>query len=196
MKVVRYFALLTLILSAAVLGGCKNEEPAKEGEYDIKGKVVSVADDKTSVTLDHEEIPGLMKAMNGMKYKVESKKVLEGISAGDQVKGRLAVKGGEQFITKLEKTSAGGGSEDSKEEAEIKANLAKLSTEDRKVAEAQKFCPMTDERLGDMGVPIKVMVKDEPVFLCCGMCKKKALDEADTTLGKVNELKKKNAPPK
>jgi hypothetical protein len=78
-------------------------------------------------------------------------------------------------------------------EAEIKANLAKLPEKDRKIAEEQKLCPVTDERLGDpeMGVPIKIMVKDQPVFLCCKGCQKKALADPDKTLAKVKELKDK-----
>jgi hypothetical protein len=78
-------------------------------------------------------------------------------------------------------------------EAEIKANLAKLPEKDRKLAEEQKFCPITEERLGDpeMGAPIKIMVKDQPVFLCCKGCEKKALKDPDKTLAKVKELKDK-----
>src|SRR4051812_32238730 len=55
-----------------------------------------------------------------------------------------------------------------KEAAEIRESLAKLSAEDRKLAEAQKWCAIEDEsRLGSMGVPMKILVKGEPVFLCC-----------------------------
>src|SRR3990172_5371883 len=54
------------------------------------------------------------------------------------------------------------------EAAEIRANLAKLSEEDQQLAVAQGFCAiMVKNRLGLMGPPIKVMVKDQPVFLCC-----------------------------
>ena len=86
--------------------------------------------------------------------------------------------------------------EEAKEEAELKANLAKLSPEDRKLAEAQRFCAInTDERLGSpsMGTPIKVMLKGKPVFLCCGGCRKQALAEPDQTLAKAEELKAKSA---
>jgi hypothetical protein len=84
---------------------------------------------------------------------------------------------------------AGGG------EAAIRANLAKLSPEDRKLAEEQKFCAVhTDNRLGSMGVPVKVMVKDQPVFLCCGNCKPTALADTDKTLARVQQLKGEAAP--
>lgn len=80
----------------------------------------------------------------------------------------------------------------------IDENLKKLSAEDRKLAEAQKFCPIQEtNRLGIMGVPVKVMVNGQPVFLCCEACTRRALKSPDQTLAKVKELKeKKSAPPK
>jgi hypothetical protein len=83
--------------------------------------------------------------------------------------------------------------EKAKEEAEIKDNLAELSPEDRKLAEAQKYCVMSNERLGTMGPPVKILVKDQPVFLCCGACKKDALKNPDETLAKVTKAKEKAA---
>src|SRR5436309_885086 len=80
---------------------------------------------------------------------------------------------------------------DAKEEATIKEELAKLSADDRKLAEAQKWCVINSEdRLGAMGPPVKVMIKDTPVFLCCDGCEKKAKADPDKTLAKVEELKK------
>jgi hypothetical protein len=76
----------------------------------------------------------------------------------------------------------------------IKANLAKLSPEDRKLAEVQKFCAVENESPlgGAMGVPVKIMINDQPVFLCCAGCKKDAMKDPDKTLAKVEELKAKN----
>ena len=75
-------------------------------------------------------------------------------------------------------------------DAKIDLALAKLNPEDRKLAASQKFCPvLTESRLGSMGVPIKVMVKDQPVFVCCGGCTKQATKEADATLRKVADLR-------
>jgi len=76
------------------------------------------------------------------------------------------------------------------DEAKIKANLAKLDPEDRKLAEEQKFCAVeTEHRLGSMDKPVKVMVNGEPVFLCCDSCKKQALADPEKTLAKVKELR-------
>jgi hypothetical protein len=67
--------------------------------------------------------------------------------------------------------------------------------DDKALAEAQGYCPvMPDTKLGEMGEPVKVMVKDksgieQPVFVCCKGCKRKALANPDKTLAKVAELK-------
>jgi hypothetical protein len=91
-------------------------------------------------------------------------------------------------------TKAAANPAEQEDEAAVRANLDKLSPEDRKLAEAQRFCAIQDEeRLGEMGVPLKVMVKDHPVFLCCKSCRKKALADPDKTLAKVKELKAKTA---
>ena len=44
-----------------------------------------------------------------------------------------------------------------------------------------------------MGVPVKVEVKGEPVFVCCKSCKKEAEANPDKTLAKVKELRAKSS---
>src|SRR5262245_22519156 len=73
----------------------------------------------------------------------------------------------------------------------IAANLAKLSAEDRKLAEAQKTCPTSGEPLGSMGVPQKLTLNGETVFVCCASCVKGAEADPDATLKKVAEAKAK-----
>ena len=78
----------------------------------------------------------------------------------------------------------------------VKRNLAKLGPEDRKLAERQRFCPVQGGiRLGSMGVPMKVMVKGQPVFLCCEACLKNAQADPDLTLDQVKKLSAKSATP-
>jgi hypothetical protein len=78
------------------------------------------------------------------------------------------------------------------DDAKIKENLGKLSEADRKLAEAQKICPIEDEPLGGHGVPIKLIIKDKTVFICCKGCKEDAEKNPDETLKKVADLIKKN----
>lgn len=85
------------------------------------------------------------------------------------------------------------------DEASIRANLEKLNPEDRKLAEEQQFCAVESKNLlGSMGVPYKVTIKDQPVFLCCDGCETRAKAHADRTLARVQQLKEKKAgtPPK
>jgi hypothetical protein len=78
-------------------------------------------------------------------------------------------------------------------EAKVSAVLAKLSPEDRQLAESQRFCAvMSRERLGRMGTPIKLDIKGQAVFVCCKGCKPKALKNPDVTLAKVAEMKSHN----
>lgn len=75
---------------------------------------------------------------------------------------------------------------------EVVAERAKLSAEDRALVETQEWCVISsDERLGSMGTPIKLTIKGQPVFICCGGCKKKAESDPDKTLAKLEELKAK-----
>lgn len=102
--------------------------------------------------------------------------------------------------------SSGGGSTPSKTvrpstpeetDAKIDLALAKLNPEDRKLATSQTFCPiLPSSRLGSMGVPVKVLVNNQPVFVCCNGCSKSATTNADATLKKVAELRAKGSKPK
>jgi Cu(I)/Ag(I) efflux system membrane fusion protein len=79
------------------------------------------------------------------------------------------------------------------EEAKLAVYLSKLPPEDRRLAEAQKFCPVQkDSRLGSMGIPFKVMIDGQPVFLCCSGCEAEATADPRKTLAKVEQLKKAN----
>jgi membrane fusion protein, copper/silver efflux system len=74
-------------------------------------------------------------------------------------------------------------------EAKISANLAKLSTEDRKIAESQRFCAVLQKnRLGKMGVPIKLTIQGRPVFLCCEACEDQAREQPEATLRAADRL--------
>ena len=69
----------------------------------------------------------------------------------------------------------------------IMAALAKLSTEDRALAEKQKVCPVSGEALGSMGAPVKVDVKGHAVFICCDGCREQLLAKPDEFLAKINK---------
>jgi len=76
------------------------------------------------------------------------------------------------------------------ESAEIAAAMALLSDEDRKLAEAQKNCPVGGGPLGTMGKPFEVTVKGRKVFLCCEGCKGSIESDPDKYLAKLDEAAK------
>jgi Cu(I)/Ag(I) efflux system membrane fusion protein len=51
-----------------------------------------------------------------------------------------------------------------------RAQIDRLPEADRELAAAQAVCPVTGEPLGSMGVPVKVTVQGQIVFLCCQGC--------------------------
>jgi Cu(I)/Ag(I) efflux system membrane fusion protein len=75
------------------------------------------------------------------------------------------------------------------DEAAVQAALAKLPPEDRKLAEAQRFCAeLEGSRLGLMGTPIKLLIEGKPAFICCEGCRNKALADPTATLERVRRL--------
>ena len=73
------------------------------------------------------------------------------------------------------------------EATETEEALAALSAEDRKLAEAQKTCPVSGEPLGEMGTPIKMTVKGQDLFICCEACRKPIEKNPDKYLAKLNK---------
>jgi uncharacterized protein (TIGR02231 family) len=83
------------------------------------------------------------------------------------------------------------------EQAKIKAAMAKLSPEDRRLAEAQVFCAIDQESpLGSMGPIFKEMVKGQPVFLCCKGCVAEVRAHPDEALAQLQKLMARMAPKK
>ena len=91
---------------AAAVVGCQTQTGATATDaakvYDIQGKVVTLDPARKVVELDHEDIPGLMRAMT-MEFAVEDAKVLDGLKPGDPVRGKLKAESGRYVITALEK---------------------------------------------------------------------------------------------
>lgn len=104
--------ITALLLSAAAttaLLGCQGQSASSSQSqgagakvYDVRGNVVALDAGKKVVTLDHEDIPGLMKAMT-MDFPVGDARVLDGLKAGDAVEGKITSEGGRYSVTSLEK---------------------------------------------------------------------------------------------
>ncbi len=58
--------------------------------------------------------------------------------------------------------------------------------EDLALIARQKICPVTGESLESMGGAIKLMVGDQPLFVCCEGCVDQVKDDPTTYLAKLN----------
>ncbi len=70
-------------------------------------------------------------------------------------------------------------------DASMLAEIRQLPQQDQEVAISQMICPITDMKLGSMGIPQKVMVQGQPVFICCEGCREGLLEEPDLYLEKL-----------
>jgi RND family efflux transporter MFP subunit len=68
------------------------------------------------------------------------------------------------------------------EEDEIQKALAKMSPNERRLAERQRYCPISHERLGSMGVPVLLHLQGKTVFVCCNSCVSRAQATATEVL--------------
>lgn len=77
------------------------------------------------------------------------------------------------------------------EQVKIRAMMDRLPPADRKIAEAQIYCAIDqDSPLGSMGPIHKVVIKGQPVFLCCKGCEAEAKAHPDETLLQFQQLMK------
>ncbi len=92
------FSGFLVLLSGCQPGGTEREVKT----YSVTGKVVAVDSVQGTVTLDHEDIPGLMQAME-MEFRAASPDVIRSLAPGDTVAGKLEVRSGETVVAELQK---------------------------------------------------------------------------------------------
>jgi len=68
---------------------------------------------------------------------------------------------------------------------ETSAGLAELSEADRALAQKQRVCPVSGEVLGEHGKPVKVIVKEQVMFLCCPACEEAVKKNPDKYLARL-----------
>jgi hypothetical protein len=61
----------------------------------------------------------------------------------------------------------------------LQVSLAALDQGDQPGIARQRVCPVTGAKLGSMGDPIKVLVRDKPLYLCCAGCVAKVKESPD-----------------
>ncbi len=76
-------------------------------------------------------------------------------------------------------------------DTKVAAALAKLQPTDRRLANAQVWCPVQRDQLGVMGVPVLTKTPDgRPLFVCCESCRAEAEANPEEMFKRVEELKR------
>jgi len=104
-KLLAVIAFLTVVSGFACqndAGPDKSSNSAEKQTYKSVGVIKSIDADAGKITIDHEDIPGYMAAME-MTEKVSDAKMLENFKAGDKVEFELTRTGANLTITKLNK---------------------------------------------------------------------------------------------
>jgi YHS domain-containing protein len=65
--------------------------------------------------------------------------------------------------------------------------LAEAKPTDKELIEQQKTCPVSDQPLGSMGKPVKLVYKGRTIFFCCARCKKTFKADPDKYLKKLDK---------
>lgn len=76
----------------------------KDGNYDGKGEVTKINSELGSIELKHEDMPGLMPAMQ-MEFFVKDKALLKGLAVGDKVDFVVEYKHPTEVISSIKKNT-------------------------------------------------------------------------------------------
>lgn len=88
-RLARALVLITIVSTAQT--ACSSRATAEQ-RYAIKGKVVSVDQRDSTITISHEPIAGYMDAMT-MPFKLKDERLLNDLGEGDRIQATLVVRG-------------------------------------------------------------------------------------------------------
>jgi len=80
--------------------------PKPSRQYDLQGKVISVDRAAHTLTIEHQDIPGLMKGMT-MPFRVKEDWVLDAAHPGDNVSATLVISGDSSHLENVVLTQTG-----------------------------------------------------------------------------------------
>lgn len=87
------------------LFACNSEKASEQGEkknFKGIGVVKNIDAEKGEITIDHEEIKGLMSAMT-MDFPVADKKLFEEVKVGDKIEFEISKDGTKMIVTRIKK---------------------------------------------------------------------------------------------
>lgn len=72
--------------------------------------------------------------------------------------------------------------------AQPTVTVSQLTASDQAGVSRQKICPVMDTPLGDHGNPIKLIVGDQPLYVCCKGCIRKVQQDPQAFLAKSRQM--------
>ncbi|HXN22971.1 MAG TPA: copper-binding protein [Candidatus Dormibacteraeota bacterium] len=95
--------LLFTFAIASAMAGCGQKTETRQAprkRYPVVGKVVALDKARNRITVEHQEIPGLMQAMT-MTYEVREQKEMNDLEPGDEIRCDLILNGSDIWLQKI-----------------------------------------------------------------------------------------------
>jgi hypothetical protein len=74
--------------------------------------------------------------------------------------------------------------------SKVPVTVGLLTEFDRAGMDRQRVCPVSGARLGSMGSPVKALLGDQPVYLCCKACLAKVEEDPESYLPKATSTQR------
>jgi protein SCO1/2 len=100
--------IAALLCVTFAVGGC-NRSPTADSSarsYQVRGIVRGFAPDRSTVSIEHEDIPGFMPSMT-MPFSVKNQKEIAGLKIGDAISFRMSVTDKDLFLDHMKVIPAG-----------------------------------------------------------------------------------------
>lgn len=110
-RLIIYLKLLIIYL-LMICTACNRGPSGAPQTYQATGQIVSIAPDRSTVTIQHEDIKGFMPAMT-MSFPVKNPALLTGLETNDLVRFELTVTPEDSWVSRIEKTGHSNNTADS-----------------------------------------------------------------------------------
>jgi protein SCO1/2 len=99
--------IATMFCLTIALAGCDRSKPADSSArfYQVRGIVRAFAPDRNTVSVEHENIPGIMPSMT-MPFSVRDQKDIAGLKIGDAISFRMTITDKDLFIDQVKEIPA------------------------------------------------------------------------------------------
>jgi hypothetical protein len=95
--------------------------------------------------------------------------------------------GSEKQVEPVSQKSHSHDEHSAQDKTEVSEAFGDLSPTDREAATKQRMCPVSDQELGSMGTPIKVVVEGRDIFVCCQGCVDELKSNFDKYVAKLDK---------